>query len=75
MSPPITLIGGFSLRTSRLFHCQAGCTFAVAIILLPHTEWNLILAASLLATLPIVALFAFFQRYIVESIKMAALKP
>jgi multiple sugar transport system permease protein len=38
------------------------------------SEWNLILAASLLATLPIVALFAFFQRYIVESVKMAGLK-
>ena len=38
------------------------------------SEWNLILAASLLATLPIVALFAFFQRYIVESVKMSGLK-
>ena len=46
----------------------------MAILLLPHREWNLILAAPLLAMLPIVALFAFFQRYIVESIKMAALK-
>lgn len=38
------------------------------------SQWNLILAASLVATLPIVALFAFFQRYIVESIKMSGLK-
>jgi len=38
------------------------------------TQWNLILAASLVATLPIVAIFAFFQRYIVESVKMSGLK-
>jgi multiple sugar transport system permease protein len=38
------------------------------------SAWNLILAASLIATLPIVLLFAFFQRYIVESVKMSGLK-
>jgi multiple sugar transport system permease protein len=38
------------------------------------SAWNLILAASLVATLPIVVLFAFFQKYIVESVKMQGLK-
>jgi multiple sugar transport system permease protein len=38
------------------------------------SAWNLILAASLIATLPIVLLFAFFQRYIVESVKMSGMK-
>ncbi len=39
-----------------------------------NTQWNLILAASLVAILPIVALFVFFQRYIVESVKMSGMK-
>jgi len=39
-----------------------------------NTQWNLILAASLVAALPIVALFTFFQRFIVESVKMSGLK-
>jgi len=39
-----------------------------------NTQWNLILAASLVAALPILALFIFFQRFIVESVKMSGLK-
>lgn len=36
--------------------------------------WNLILAASCLAALPTLLTFSFFQRYIVEGIKMTGLK-
>jgi len=37
-------------------------------------EWNLILAASCIATLPVVALFIYFQKYLVEGIKMTGIK-
>lgn len=38
------------------------------------TEWNLILAASCIAALPTMVFFAFFQKYLVEGIKMSGLK-
>ena len=38
----------------------------LSVSLATGSEWNFILAVSLPATLQIVALFAFFQRYIVE---------
>ncbi|OCT12790.1 sugar ABC transporter permease [Paenibacillus pectinilyticus] len=37
-------------------------------------EWNLILAASVVASLPVIVLFIFFQRYLVEGIKMTGIK-
>lgn len=38
------------------------------------TEWNLILASSVIAALPTILIFFFFQRFIVEGIKMAGIK-
>jgi multiple sugar transport system permease protein len=38
------------------------------------SEWNLILAASVVACLPIFILFSFFQRYLVEGIKTSGIK-
>jgi multiple sugar transport system permease protein len=38
------------------------------------TQWNLVLAASTLAVIPTILLFIFFQRYIVEGVKMTGVK-
>ena len=36
-------------------------------------QWNLILAASLVALIPMVILFAIFQKYIVRSISLTGI--
>jgi multiple sugar transport system permease protein len=38
------------------------------------TEWSLLMAASTLATLPLIALFFFTQRYFLEGLKFTGLK-
>lgn len=37
-------------------------------------EWGLLMAACVMTTVPIVVLFAFFQRYFVEGITITGLK-
>ena len=37
-------------------------------------EWNLVLAASCVASLPIIILFFVFQRHITEGIKTSGIK-
>jgi multiple sugar transport system permease protein len=37
-------------------------------------DWNLILAASCLASLPVIVLFSYFQKYLVDGIKTSGLK-
>jgi alpha-1,4-digalacturonate transport system permease protein len=39
-----------------------------------EVKWNLLMAASALSMLPIVLIFIFFQRYLVEGIAMSGLK-
>jgi len=38
------------------------------------TNWTLIMAASIFNTLPVVAVFLFFQRYFVQGIAATGLK-
>ncbi|GLF99975.1 sugar ABC transporter permease [Alicyclobacillus hesperidum subsp. aegles] len=38
------------------------------------TEWNYMMAAATVALLPLVILFLFFQRYVIESIQLTGLK-
>jgi multiple sugar transport system permease protein len=37
-------------------------------------QWNAILAGSLVTTLPMAIMFAFFQRYFIEGISYSGLK-
>jgi multiple sugar transport system permease protein len=39
-----------------------------------RVDWSLVLAASTLAVIPTILLFLFFQRYLVEGIKMSGIK-
>src|SRR3989338_3793451 len=39
-----------------------------------HTDWNLLMAGSLMMILPILLLFIFNQRYFVEGIKLSGIK-
>lgn len=39
-----------------------------------RVEWSLVLAASVVATVPIILLFMYFQKYLVEGIKMTGIK-
>jgi len=41
---------------------------------LHHTDWNLLMAGSLMMILPILLLFIFNQRYFVEGIKLSGIK-
>jgi multiple sugar transport system permease protein len=38
------------------------------------SAWNLIFAASLMASIPIILLFVFLQRYFTSSVKLAGIK-
>lgn len=39
-----------------------------------NTEWNVLLAAIVIATIPLMVLFVFFQRYFIEGIASSGLK-
>jgi multiple sugar transport system permease protein len=38
------------------------------------TDWNLLLAGATISILPIVALFLFAQRYVLQGVAMSGLK-
>ena len=38
------------------------------------SAWNLIFAASLMASIPIILLFVFLQRYFTDSVKLSGVK-
>ena len=38
------------------------------------TDWNMTLAGSAVSMLPIIIIFVFFQRQLVEGIKMSGMK-
>jgi multiple sugar transport system permease protein len=63
---PLIIINSDSKRT-----LQVGLSFLQNI---NYTEWNVLMAASLLAILPIIILFLFTQKSFVSSIKLSGIK-
>ena len=62
---PLIVTNSNSLKVLTVAMANLNSNFSV--------QWNLILAASLVALIPMVILFAIFQKYIVRSISLTGI--
>jgi arabinooligosaccharide transport system permease protein len=72
-------MGGWNDFMGPLIYLNSGEKFPLSLVLaefqsLYYTDWTLVMAASVLSSLPVILLFLFCQRYFIEGIALTGMK-